>query len=216
MMRLSEDHFPGTSYDTLWRTVEIATIDRGLEEENALLPPLSEQNTKRKKRGENTMKNIQINSIRRKAIALLLSIAILTLAVPSALADSSTFAGTRWYATNINMDILKSIDSDAYSELKAIASLISFVPDISWLDMPSLMAICCVIDFNQNGTFTISLLGSTLGAIDWSSYNSSTGSWSCRGNMLKLTVDGESIPMNYSNGVLSLSIYGFGLDFARV
>ena len=157
------------------------------------------------------MKNIQINNIRRKVIALLLSLVILTLAVPSAMADSSSFAGTSWYATNINLEILKNIDAAAYAELKAIASLITFVPDISWLDMPSLMAICCRIDFNRNGTFTISLLGSVMGQVDWSSCNSSTGSWSSSGNMLRLTVDGESLPMNYNNGVLSLSIYGFGL-----
>ena len=161
------------------------------------------------------MKTIRNNSIRSKVIALLLSLVILTLAVPTALADSSSFAGTSWYATGINLDILKSIDPTACAQLKAIASLISFVPDVSWLDMPSLMAICCTIDFNRNGTFTITFVGSTMGQIDWNSYSTSTGSWTSSGNMLRLTADGDSIPLTYNNGVLSLSIYGFGLDFAR-
>lgn len=161
------------------------------------------------------MKNFRSNTARR-IIALVMSLVILTLAVPTAMAENNNFAGTRWYASKLNLELLKAIDPGSYELVKAIASLISLVPDASWLDMPSFMAICCVIDFSRDGTFTITFLGSTMGEIDWSSYASATGSWSSCGNMLRLTVDGDSLPLTYSDGVLSLCVYGFGLDFERI
>ena len=114
------------------------------------------------------MKTIRNNSTARKIAALLLTLVLLTAAVPSALADRTSFAGTTWYATGFNMDLIKELDKDLYDTIMMIASLISFVPDTDWLDMPSFMAICCTLTFNANGSCTVSFLGSQMGEIDWS------------------------------------------------
>ena len=162
------------------------------------------------------MKTIRNTNAIRKIAAFLLTLVLLTAAVPSALADSTNFAGTTWYATGFNMDLIKELDPDLYKEIMAIASLISFVPNTDWLDMPSLMAICCTLRFNSNGTCTVSFLGSQFGEIDWSSYQYYTGSWSNSGSMVRMTIDGDSAYLNCRNGVLSLTVCGFGLDFEKV
>ena len=162
------------------------------------------------------MKTIRNTNTIRKIAALLLILVLLTAAVPSALADSTNFAGTKWYATGFNMDLVKELDKDLYSEIMAIASLVSFVPDEDWLEMPSIMAICCTLTFNRNGSCTVSLLSSFMGEIDWSSSQYYTGSWSNSGSMVRMTIDGDSAYLNCRNGVLSLTVCGFGLDFEQV
>ena len=162
------------------------------------------------------MKTIRNTNTARKIAALLLTLVLLTAAVPSALADSNSFAGTTWYATGFNMDLIKELDKDLYDTIMMIASLISFVPSTDWLDMPSFMAICCTLTFNANGSCTVSFLGSQLGEIDWSSYQYYTGSWSNSGSMVRMTVDGDSAYLNCKNGVLSLTVCGFGLDFQKI
>ena len=167
-------------------------------------------------RSINTMNTKNTRNSLRRAAALALALVILVLAVPTAMADASAFAGTRWYASGINFEILREVDKDLYTQLKAVSSLISFVPDQAWLDTPSFMAVCCTIEFRRDNTFTISLLASQMGEVDWDTYNTATGTWSSCGDMIRMTVDGTPVTAACSGGTFSLAAFGFGLDFKKV
>ncbi len=162
------------------------------------------------------MKTIRNTNIARKLTALLLTLVLLTAAVPSALADNGKLTGTRWYAIGFNMDLIKEIDQDLYYEIMLIASLVSFVPHVNWLDRPSLMAICCTIDFYDDGSCCVSMLGSQGGKIDCGSSQGYDGTWSSIGSMVRITADGDSAYLNCKNGVMSLTVCGLGLDFAQI
>ena len=162
------------------------------------------------------MKTIRNTNTLRKIAALLMSLVLLTVAVPSTLADSNNLTGTKWYASSFNMDLIKALDRDLYNEVMTIASLVSFVPYVYMLDKPSFISICCTIDFYDDGYFYISMLCSEMGKTDYSSYQAYEGTWSKSGNMVHMTVDGDSIYANCSNGVLSLTVNGFGLDFVKI
>ena len=161
------------------------------------------------------MKTIRRNTVCR-IISLLMTVILLTAAVPSALADNVNLAGTRWYATGFNMDLIKGISTSLYEKVKLIASLIKFVPEMSWLDISSVMAFYCSITFYANGKCHVTICRSERGKTIPDSYTTIDGTWSKSGSMIRLTFNGKTNYVTCTNGVISITVNGFGLDFEQV
>ena len=149
----------------------------------------------------------------KKLAALALALILALQMVPAALASSSDpFSGTHWYASGINVAYT---NADVEEALAFLGLFLRFVPYESWLTQKTFASLYCGIDFSSNGTFKLTLAMSQNGEIDYSTYNRVSGTWSYRNNVLYMTMNGESVPLTYWNGTLSLSAYGFGLNFDK-
>ncbi len=153
-----------------------------------------------------------------KIVAALLTLILVISMLPVSHAESSpSFINTHWYATNVNCAYVdpSQIDSDTQYILDVLGALVKFVPYEEWLWDFSVCSIYCGIDFQSNGTFKMTMACSAFGEIDTDSYTSLSGTWTYKNNRLIMTSNGERVPLQYSNGKLSLSYYGIGLDFAK-
>ena len=162
------------------------------------------------------MKTVLNRKSLRKATAILSALVILILAVPVSGAESASFGGTHWVATGFNIIYLELLDDSTREWIEKFGSLIQFVPEKSMLSFPTLCSICCTLDFNRDGTCRLFLGLSAFGQVDDTTCGTSYGAWRSAGNMLTLTIDGDTVPVTCSNGVLSISAMGFGLDFSEL
>ena len=154
----------------------------------------------------------------RKLVATLLTVILFISIIPSSQAESTpAFTNTHWYATNVNCAYVDKtqIDHDTQYVLDVLGALVKFVPYEEWLWDFTVCSIYCGIDFQSNGSFKMTMAYSAFGEIDKSSYTSLSGTWTYKNNRLIMISNGDRIPLQYYNGVLSLSFYGIGLDFAR-
>ncbi len=154
----------------------------------------------------------------KKIFATLLTVILLISVIPSSLAESTTsFTNTHWYATNINCAYVDAsqIDRDTQDFLDVVGALVKFVPYEEWLWDFTVCSLYCGIDFQSNGSFKMTMALSAFGEIEKSSYTTLSGTWTYKNNRLIMVSNGNRIPLQYYNGVLSLSYYGIGLNFAQ-
>ena len=165
-----------------------------------------------KMKGVITMKNT------KKLVAAMIALVLLIGIIPSSQAESTlSFANTHWYAKNILCDYVDTslIDSDTQFLLDVLGVFVKFVPYEEWLYDYSAFAFYCGIDFGYDGCFYMNMAYAAFGEIDPDSYMCLEGTWEYSNNRLFLCANGERIPLQYNNGVLSLDIYGLGVEFAQ-
>ena len=158
-----------------------------------------------------------MKTITRKAAALILAAILLVGIIPSAMADSNPFAQTHWAATGINC---KFINEDKLSNgwktfFEFMDFAVQFVPSEDWLSMLSVSSIYCGVDFSRNGTFQLSLKVSIFGEVVDDLSFSTSGTWSYSCGKLLMNIGKLPVQLHYSGNVLSFSVIGIGMDFAR-
>ncbi len=147
------------------------------------------------------MKNI------KKIAVLIMTLVLLVQALPATAASTSTFAGTHWYVSSVSSDYLYLLDSDSRALIQLLSTVVDLVPYQSWLQGYSLYAVYIGLDLNSNGRFTLTMLCSQCGQIDYSTYGSLSGTWYYSDNTLYLNANGGVLPLRYSGGALHLSLY---------
>ena len=162
------------------------------------------------------MKTILNSKTIRKATALLMTLMIVTLTVPVSLADSVSLGGTHWYATEADIIYLDMVGEKIRNIVEEWGDLIQFVPEKSWLSYPSLCSVCVTLDLNQDGTCAFFFGFSVFGQYDSNTFTTSYGTWKSVGRSIALTLEGETIPVTYKNGVVNISYVGLGLNFEEI
>ena len=154
------------------------------------------------------MKNVSMITARRIAV-IFLALALLFQTVPVFAESSASFSNTHWYVSSVSSDYASLLDKDSQLFMALLGSMVELVPYRSWLEGYSMYAVYIGLDLNANGSFTLTSLTSENGVIDWSTYESVTGSWRYSSNVLILTNrEGGTVRLGYRGGKLLLNLYG--------
>ncbi len=143
-------------------------------------------------------------------------------------ASTSGFSGTHWHATGFSSHLSAQQADGLGDDLSGLAGLfnlgLSFVASEKELDyafQSSLITAYFGIDFYSNGTWEVHYRMNSRWTGLWDgnpleSTTDATGTWEEEnGRLVMFASQGAPVPLEYNNGILSIRIFGLGLDFVQ-